>query len=106
DDVLRAGLGGDLSPGPDDAAPTPRGILERQDHLRRGRQRVLPSFHRRRAGVTRRALDADAQVRDADDGAHDAERAPGAFEPGTLLDVQLQVRAIGPLAPGARRVAA
>src|SRR2546427_8702926 len=69
-----------------------RDPLDREDHLSGARERVGPRAHDRGAGMIGAPAERHARVIDADDVAHDAERAPGIRQARALLDVQLEVR--------------
>ena len=63
--------------------------LDRQRHLRSGRQGVAAERHRRRAGVACRAVHADFEPRRAVDGGNDPDRQPFRLEDRTLFDMRL-----------------
>src|SRR3989442_6578911 len=92
DDVLRAGPHRDLADGADGVAAPLRARLDREDHLARACQGVGARGHGGRAPVVRAAAYGHAAVEDPNYVAHQAERKPALGEPGSLLDVRLDVR--------------
>ncbi len=118
DDVDRTGAGVDLTKCRHQARRRPRVGFDGDDPLRRCGERVVPKLHRCGPGVVGLASEGKRQAGLADDGLDNAEdrgdvsetaslgrRGPAhAFQHGSLLDVDLEVRCRGGVDQGVRNV--
>ena len=87
----RAGQGLDAADRGDEVGRGGGEVLDGEDHLAGGRERVAARAHRHGPGVTGKAAHGDQEAHGAVDGGDGGQRQSLVVEHGALLDVQLQV---------------